>query len=448
MTQTCKTVTVAGGGLAGSEAAWQLAERGVRVRLCEMRPLKMTPAHETPMLGELVCSNSLGGEKLTTPAGILKAELKRMDSLIMRCAEASRVPAGNALAVDREVFARLIDDSIASHPNIELVREELTEIPEEPAIIATGPLTSASMAQSLAALTGEDFLYFYDAVAPIVDVSTVDMSKAFRANRYGMEGDYINCPMNEEEYNLFWNELVNAETAPRHDFEEEQMRHFDGCLPVEVIAKRGEKTLLFGPLRPVGFEAFNDGKEPCAVVQLRQDNGEGSLFNIVGFQTNLKWGEQERVFRLIPALREAEFVRKGVMHRNLFVCAPKVLDPYLRFNGREALFIAGQASGVEGYMESTAMGLAAALFAYLQVSGLPMADFPLETAVGSLLNYLRGALPESFQPMNVNLGIFPRLPGKKIRRRTERCEAYAARSLEALEKFIGENKILFPNKQL
>ena len=445
MKPTCD-VTVAGGGLAGSEAAWQLAERGVRVRLCEMRPLKMTPAHETPLLGELVCSNSLGGDRPTTPAGILKAELKRMGSLIMRCAEASRVPAGNALAVDREVFAHLIDSSVANHPNIELAREELTEIPEEPAIIATGPLTSAPMARALAALTGEDFLYFYDAVAPIVDVSTVDMTKAFRANRYGTEGDYINCPMNEEEYAVFWKELVNAETAPRHDFEEEQMRHFDGCLPVEVIAKRGEKTLLFGPLRPVGFEAANGGEEPCAVVQLRQDNEDGTLFNIVGFQTNLKWGEQERVFRLIPALREAEFVRKGVMHRNLFVCAPKVLDSYLRFNGREALFIAGQASGVEGYMESTAMGLAAAIFAYLRLSGRPMIDFPPETAVGSLLNYLRTALPKSFQPMNVNLGIFPRLHGKKIRKRTERCEAYAARSLATVEKLIAENKGLFPDQ--
>ena len=313
MPETCKTVTVAGGGLSGSEAAWQLARRGVKVRLYEMRPNKMTPAHETGMLGELVCSNSLGGEKTTTTAGILKAELSRMGSLIMECAELSRVPAGNALAVDRERFAAMIDEKISNHPNIELVREELTELPEEPAIIATGPLTSAPMAEKLASLTGEEFLYFYDAVAPIVDVSTVDMTKAFKANRYGDEGDYINCPMNEEEYKIFWRELVNAETAPRHDFEEEQMRHFDGCLPVEVIAKRGEQTLLFGPLRPVGFEAANAGEPPYAVVQLRQDNIEGTLFNIVGFQTNLKWGEQERVFRLIPALEHAEFVRKGVM---------------------------------------------------------------------------------------------------------------------------------------
>lgn len=438
---TFRTVTVAGGGLAGSEAAWQLARRGLKVRLYEMRPEKMTPAHETATLGELVCSNSLGGEKTNTTAGILKAELSKMGSLIMECAEKARVPAGSALAVDRTLFARLIEEKITAEPNIELVRAELTELPEEPAIIATGPLTSEPMAKALAGITGEDFLYFYDAVAPIVDVSTVDMTRAFKGNRYGGEGDYINCPMNEEEYKAFWTELVNAETAPRHQFEEENMRHFDGCLPVEVIAKRGEKTLLFGPLRPVGFEM--EGHEPCAVVQLRQDNEEGTLFNIVGFQTNLKWGEQERVFRMIPALAEAEFVRKGVMHRNLFVCAPRVLDGTLRFNGHQGLYIAGQASGVEGYMESTAMGLAAALFAAAREKELPVPEFPKETAVGSLLNYLQTALPKSFQPMNVNLGIFPKLGTRKIKRRTERCEAYAARSLEALDKFMEDNRKLF-----
>lgn len=443
MTQTCNEIIVAGGGLAGSEAAWQLAERGFSVKLCEMRPVKMTPAHETAFLGELVCSNSLGGDKTCTTAGILKAELKRMKSLIMECAEDSRVPAGNALAVDRTLFAQSIEAKIAAHPNIEIIRRELTELPQEPAIIATGPLTSQPMASALAAITGEEFLYFYDAVAPIVDVSTIDMSKAFRANRYGDEGDYINCPMSREEYELFWRELVAAETAPRHDFEEEQMRHFDGCLPVEVIAKRGEQTLLFGPLRPVGFENATGGEPPYAVVQLRQDNEEGTLFNIVGFQTNLKWGEQERVFRMIPALAHADFVRKGVMHRNLFVCAPRVLDGSLRFRGREALFIAGQASGVEGYLESTAMGLASAVFMAAAMNARPMPEFPKETATGALLDYLKTALPESFQPMNVNLGIFPRLPGKKIRRRTERCEAYAARSAEALEKFLAENQNLF-----
>ncbi len=441
--QTSNAVTIAGGGLAGCEAAWQLAERGITVRLFEMRPTKMTPAHETSRLAELVCSNSLGGDKTTTTAGILKSELKTLGSLIEACAEEARVPAGNALAVDREAFAAAVERKISAHPNIEVIREELTEIPCEPAVIATGPLTSAPMAQALKELTGGEFLYFYDAVAPIIDVSTIDMTKAFRANRYGTEGDYINCPMDEEEYKAFWNELVNAETAPRHDFEEEQMKHFDGCLPVEVIAKRGEQTLLFGPLRPVGFEAANNGHEPFAVVQLRQDNREGTLYNMVGFQTSLKWGEQERVFKMIPALKNAEFVRKGVMHRNLFVCAPKVLDKYLRFKGRNALFIAGQASGVEGYMESTAMGLAAGVFAACSVLGLEMPDFPEETAVGALLGYLQNSLPESFQPMNVNLGIFPRIPGKKIRKRTERCQAYADRSKLALENFMAKHRDIF-----
>lgn len=444
MAATCSgEVIIAGGGLAGSEAAWQLAARGVQVRLYEMRPGKMTPAHETPLLAELVCSNSLGGERTTTPAGILKAELSRMDSLIMKCAEESRVPAGNALAVDRNAFARLVNDLVSEHPNVEVVHKELTEIPREPAIIATGPLTSDAMAKAISELTGEKFLYFFDAVAPIVDISTVDMTKAFRANRYGTEGDYINCPMNKEEYALFWRELVNAETAPRHSFEEEGARRFEGCLPVEVIAKRGEQTLLYGPLRPVGFRDAKAGAEPYAVVQLRQDNNEGTLYNIVGFQTNLKWGEQERVFRLIPALRNAEFVRKGVMHRNLFVCAPEALDAKLRFRGREALYLAGQASGVEGYMESTATGLAAALFAYAGIRGVPDFSFPRETAVGSLINYLQSALPDTFQPMNVNLGIFPKLSGRKIYKRTERCQAYASRSAAALEKFIAGNAGLF-----
>ena len=448
MIKTCDEVIIAGGGLAGSEAAWQLAERGVRVKLYEMRPVRMTPAHETDLLAELVCSNSLGGERTTTPAGILKAELSQMGSLIMDCAFKARVPAGNALAVDRNVFARLVDSAVSAHPNISVIREEVTGIPKEPAIIATGPLTSEAMSRAIAELTGEGFLYFYDAVAPIVEISSVDMTKAFRANRYGTEGDYINCPMNEEEYRIFWQELVNAETAPRHEFEGEETRHFEACLPIEVIAKRGEQTLLYGPLRPVGFRDACGGSEPCAVVQLRQDNTEKTLYNMVGFQTNLKWGEQERVFRLIPALSKAEFVRKGVMHRNLFVCAPAVLDEKLRFRGHDALYIAGQASGVEGYMESTATGLAAALFAYARIAGLPDFSFPRETALGSLINYLQTAMPKSFQPMNVNLGIFPKMSCRKLWKRTERCEAYAARSAEAMRQFIEDNKMLFHRGQI
>ncbi len=441
--QTCSVI---GGGLAGSEAAWQLAERGINVRLTEMRPEKSTPAHETALMGELVCSNSLGGEMTKTPAGILKAELKTMGSLLMECAEKSRVPAGNALAVDRTVFAELVSSAIENHPNIEVIREEAREIPEGPVIIATGPLTSSALAEKLKELAGESFLYFFDAVAPIVTLESIDPSLSFRANRYGDTGDYINCPMNEEEYRAFWEALISAETAPMHEFDKEAMKHFEGCLPVEVIAKRGEKTLLFGPLRPVGLSQ-NCGEEHCAVVQLRQDNSDGTLYNMVGFQTNLKWGDQERVFRMIPALKNAEFVRKGVMHRNMFVCAPKVLDENLRPGGRESVYLAGQITGVEGYVESIAMGMASALFAYANINKFEMAPLPLETAIGSLLNYLKNALPETFQPMNVNLGIFPKLPGKKISKRTLRCEAYAERSALALEKFIKSSEDIFFHKR-
>lgn len=441
--KTCKPVTIIGGGLSGSEAAWQLANRGIPVCLYEMRPDKKSPAHETGLMGELVCSNSLGGDKPTTPAGILKAELRCLDSLIMQCAEKSRVPAGNALAVDRNIFAKLIDYALLSHPNIQIVREEKTEIPEEPAIIATGPLTDSSFAEALKELVGEDFLYFYDAVAPVVTTESIDTNSSFRGNRYNNVGDYINCPMDEETYHSFWDALVKAEVAPSHDFEKKDLRHFEGCLPVEVIAKRGEQTLLFGPLRPIGLSESDGGKEHFAVVQLRQDNEDGTLFNMVGFQTNLKWGEQERVFRMIPALRNAEFVRRGVMHRNLFVCAPLVLDGFLRPKNREMLFLAGQITGVEGYLESTAMGLASALFMYAQLRAIQIPLFPIETAIGSLLNYLNTAISISFQPMNVNLGIFPRLPGKKIHKRTERCEAYQKRSIDALHNFIQLNQHLF-----
>jgi methylenetetrahydrofolate--tRNA-(uracil-5-)-methyltransferase len=432
---------VIGGGLAGSEAAWQLAERGFSVALCEMRPNAMTPAHETGGLAEIVCSNSLGADRPTSPAGILKDELRRMNSLLMRCAEQSRVPAGNALAVDRTLFSKLVEDAITSHPKIRVVREEVTEIPEEPAIIATGPLTSGVLAEKLQALVGDSYLYFFDAVAPIVTLESVDPARSFRGSRYGGDGDYINCPMDEETYHAFWEALVSAEVAAGHEFEQE-MRHFEGCLPVEVIAKRGEKTLLFGPLRPVGLTA--EGEEmPCAVVQLRQDNEEGTLYNLVGFQTNLKWGEQERVFRMIPALHDAEFVRKGVMHKNLFVCAPEVLDGSLRPKGRDALFLAGQMTGVEGYVESTATGMASAVFMAKRMLGKELPVFPEETAIGALLHYLKTAIPKSFQPMNVNLGIFPKLPDKKIRKKTERSEAYAKRSMEKLEEFILQNSDVF-----
>lgn len=440
--QICNEVKIIGGGLAGSEAAWQLAERGLSVLLYEMRPGAMTPAHESGSLAELVCSNSLGGDKPSSPAGILKDELRRLNSLLMRCAEESRVPAGRALAVDRALFSKLVEDAITSHPNIHIVREEITDIPDEPAVIATGPLTSGSLAANLKSLVGDEYLYFFDAVAPIVTLESVDPETSFRGSRYGGDGDYINCPMDEATYHAFWEALISAETADGHAFEKE-MRHFEGCLPVEVIAKRGEKTLLFGPLRPVGLSMPGDEAAPHAVVQLRQDNEAGTLYNMVGFQTNLKWGEQERVFRMIPALRDAEFVRKGVMHKNLFVCAPEVLDGFLRPKGRDALFLAGQMTGVEGYVESIAMGMAAALFMVRRLHDAPLPHFPAETAIGALLDYLRTALPKSFQPMNVNLGIFPKLPGKKIRKKTERSEAYAERSMEKLEEFIRENADLF-----
>lgn len=441
--QTCKRVKIIGGGLSGSEAAWQLAKRGVPVVLYEMRPAKMTPAHETGHFGEIVCSNSLGGDLPGSPAGILKEELRRLDSLVIKCAERARVPAGRALAVDRDVFAKLMDDTLLSHPLIDVVREEVSEVPAGPAIIATGPLTSSAMADSLLRLLGESHLYFFDAVAPIVTYDSISLEKTFRGGRYDSGEDYINCPMNEEEYRVFWNALTSAETAPLREFEKEEMRHFEGCLPIEVIAGRGEKTLLFGPLRPVGLRPPDGGRESYAVVQLRQDNEEGTLYNLVGFQTNLKWGEQERVFRLIPALRNAEFVRKGVMHRNLFVCAPKVLDGFLRPTGYGELFLAGQMTGVEGYTESTAMGLTAAIFMFLRLSGIPLPEWPPETAIGSLLRYLKTSVAKNFQPMNVNLGIFPKLTGKKIKKKTERSEAYCLRSIAALEKFMESFPGLF-----
>ena len=442
MSQT-KSVIVIGGGLAGTEAAWQLAERGIYVYLYEMRPNKTTPAHTTSLLGELVCSNSFGGKNTTTPAGILKEELKTLKSLLLECAEITEVPAGNALAVDRELFSELVESKISNHPKIKIIREEQVVIPSLPTIIATGPLTSTDFAKKIKEKVGSDFLYFYDAVAPIITYESIDKNQSFKANRYGDKGDYINCPMDEQTYCKFWKALTEAETAPRHSFEEE-IHHFEGCLPVEVIAKRGIQTLLFGPLRPVGLtSAIENSEEVHAVVQLRQDNKDGTLYNMVGFQTNLKWGEQERVFRLIPALKNADFVRKGVMHKNLFVCAPKVLDRFLCLSSEEPLYLAGQITGVEGYVESISTGIASAIFMFAHLTGHAMPIFPPETALGSLLYYLYSALPETFQPMNVNLGIFPKLPGKKIYKRTLRCEAYAKRSKEHLDRFMEMYSHLF-----
>jgi len=425
------TIRIIGGGLAGSEAAWQLAERGFQVRLFEMRPDRMTPAHKSGSLAELVCSNSLGADGLTSPAGILKDELRKMGSLIMTCADQAKVPAGRALAVDRELFAGLVTEKVNAHPGIELIHEEVTGIPPGPAIIASGPLTSSSLAGSLADSIGEGFLYFFDAVSPVLTIESVDMTHAFWGSRYETGDDYLNCPMDPETYQNFWNELVNAERAPRHDFEKD-VRYFEGCLPVEEIASRGVDTLRFGPMKPVGLKDPLSGRESYSVVQLRRDNREGTLFNIVGFQTSLKWGEQDRVFRLIPALKNAEFVRYGVMHRNIYVNAPRVLRPSLELCGAPGVYLAGQITGVEGYVESVATGLMASLNLASRMKGLPDPLWPRESAMGSLSHYLQDAEPGSFKPMNMNLGIFPPL-GKKIRNRKEKCRMIYERAAQAME---------------
>jgi len=437
-------VTVVGAGLAGSEAAWQLALRGVRVKLFEMRPRKYTPAHTTDKFAELVCSNSLGSNVEDTPAGILKNELRRFKSLVMQCADEHAVPAGRALAVDRESFSQCVTEKLRSHPMIEINCKEVEDLPDGLAIVATGPLTSESLASRLKEVVGEDFLYFFDAVAPIVTAESIDMSKAYRASRYGKGEDYINCPLTEEEYYAFWEELVSAERIPLKDFERDG-KFFEGCMPVEVLAQRGKDTLRYGPMRPVGLEDPKDGKRPFAVVQLRQENKAGTMYNLVGFQTNLKWKEQERVFRMIPALKNAEFVRFGVMHRNIYVNAPKVLDGHLRLKARSNIYLAGQITGVEGYVESTAMGLVAGINAACQARGLSLPLWPMETAIGSLMNHLSEERPHGFQPMNMNLGLFPPL-GERIKDRSQRLARHAERAKRALEAFLAENKMLVIEK--
>jgi len=433
-------VTIIGGGLAGSEAAFQLARRGVKVRLFEMRPKTFTPAHKTSKLAELVCSNSLGSDMLSSPAGILKAEMRKLDSLILASADRHKVPAGWALAVDREAFAEEVTSIVRSMPLVEVINEEVTHLSKGPVIVATGPLTSTALASCLRDMLCKDFLYFYDAVAPVVLRETINMSVAFFGSRYGYGEDYINCPMNAEEYERFYDALVNAEVAMRHDFEEEHF--FEGCLPVEVIAKRGRDALRFGPMRPVGLADPRSGLQPYAVVQLRQDDRYGRLYNMVGFQTNLKWSEQDRVFRLIPGLEEAEFARYGVMHRNIYVNAPTVLDEWLRIKGFDDIFMAGQIVGVEGYIESTAMGLVAALNLFCVINGLPLPSWPRDTAIGSLLWYLKNANTSHFQPMNINLGLFPPLP-KKIKDKRKRCELIAGKALSELEAFMKARQDVF-----
>ncbi|WP_027397495.1 methylenetetrahydrofolate--tRNA-(uracil(54)-C(5))-methyltransferase (FADH(2)-oxidizing) TrmFO [Anaerovibrio lipolyticus] len=429
-------IIVVGAGMAGSEAAWQAASRGIKVDLYEMRPVKNTPAHKTDLFAELVCSNSLRGAGLENAVGVLKEEMRRLGSVIMEAADATKVPAGGALAVDRLGFSRYITEKVTNHPLINVIHRELEEIPYEDnavTIVASGPLTEGKLAEKIGELMGQEYLYFYDAAAPIVTLESIDMTKAWKASRYGKgEAAYINCPMNKEEYHKFWTELVNSEKAPTHNFEKEKF--FEGCMPVEEMASRGEDTLLFGPLKPVGLENPADGKLPYAVVQLRQDNADGTLYNIVGFQTHLKWPEQRRVFGMIPGLENAEFVRYGVMHRNTFINSPETMRPTMQFKGNDNLFFAGQMTGVEGYVESASSGLVAGINAARICKGLEPVVFPQETAHGSLCHYITTAPAKHFQPMNVNFGIMSPIK-EKIRDKKLKKQRIAERALETLEKF-------------
>ncbi len=434
-------IIIIGGGLAGSEAAWQAASRGTKVTLYEMRPEKMTPAHYTGMLSELVCSNSLRSMDLENAAGLLKEEMRRLNSLIMTSADKCRVPAGSALAVDRDLFAHQITESLEENPLVEVRREEVVKIPEtdQPVIIATGPLTSEALADEIKGITGSEYLYFFDAAAPIVTRESIDMEKVFRASRYGKgTADYLNCPMNEEEYNRFWKALTEAERHQKKEFEKEV--YFEGCMPVEEMASRGYKTLLFGPLKPVGLEDPRSGEQAYAVVQLRQDNISETLYNMVGFQTSLTWPAQEKVFRLVPGLENAEFLRFGVMHRNTFINSPEVLGPTLQLKERPNLLFAGQLTGVEGYVESTSSGLIAGINASLMVKGKDPLIFPPTTAHGALCHYITTANSKNFQPMNVNFGLLP-APEIKVKGK-ERKAYYSQKALQAMEDFINEQEVL------
>jgi methylenetetrahydrofolate--tRNA-(uracil-5-)-methyltransferase len=433
-------VTVIGGGLAGSEAAWQLAERGFEVDLYEMRPTKTTGAHLSDRLAELVCSNSLGSKLLDRASGLLKAELHLLRSLLLSCAERAAVPAGGALAVDRDLFSEQVTTAIAQHPRIRLIREEVTQIPDSPTIVATGPLTSRALSQDIARLAGEDYLYFYDALAPIVSASSINREIAFRGSRFGRgeddEGDYINCPMTEEEYLRFVQAVRNAETIALRDFEREDPHFFEGCVPIEQLAARGDDTLAFGPMRPIGLTDPRTGKRPHAVVQLRQDNLAGTLYNIVGFQTNIRWGQQEQILRLIPGLENAEFIRMGQMHRNTFMNAPVLLAATMQFRRRPDLYFAGQIVGVEGYMGNVATGLVAALNLARFLTGLPQWVLPETTMLGALCHYVAHSDPKYFQPMKANFGILPDLP-THIKSKRERGAAYAERAARDLREAIS-----------
>jgi methylenetetrahydrofolate--tRNA-(uracil-5-)-methyltransferase len=434
-------VTVIGGGLAGSEAAWQLAERGFNVTLYEMRPQKTTGAHVTDRLGELVCSNSFGSKLPDRASGLLKTELDMLRSLLLDCAERAALPAGGALAVDREMFAQLVTDALNSHPRIQIMREEVTQIPNTPTIIATGPLTSQTLAREIAKLTGQEHLYFYDAIAPIVTAESIDMSIAFRANRYDRgdeeEGDYINCPMNKDEYERFIDALLAAEKIELHEIEREDPNFFEGCLPIEQLATRGRDSLAYGPMRPVGLRDPRTGKRPHAVVQLRRDNLIGTLYNLVGFQTNIKWGQQAAILRLIPGLENAEFMRMGQMHRNTFINSPTLLQPTMQFRAREDLYFAGQITGVEGYMGNVATGLVAALNLARTLEGKAGWVIPSTTMLGALCHYVTHAEPKHFQPMKANFGILPELP-QHVRDKRERYAAYVQRAVGEMRKAIAQ----------
>lgn len=433
-------INVIGAGLAGCEAAMQIASRGVKVRLYEMKPEKKTPAHHSDLFGELVCSNSLKAMRVESAAGLLKEEMRRLDSFLMKCADKCRVPAGGALAVDRKIFSELVTEGIKSNPNIEIISDEVTELPNDAiTVVASGPLTSEPLAADIGRMFG-DSLSFFDAAAPIVTAESVDMDFAFSASRYerGDGDDYINCPMNKEEYETFYNELINAERAPLHDFDVNNPKVYEGCMPVEVMAQRGEGTLRFGPMKPVGLINPKTGHRPWAVLQLRKENAEGSMYNLVGFQTNLKFPEQKRVFSLIPALHRADFVRYGVMHRNTFICSPKVLNSDYSAKENNRLFFAGQLTGVEGYMESAASGIIAGINACRWLFDKSSLVLPRETMIGALTAYISDPTVTRFQPMGANFGILPELENRP-RDKKERGAAYSMRSLAILDKYLEAN---------
>ena len=430
------TVKVIGAGLAGSEAAWQLAQRGLQVELYEMKPQKKSPAHHTDTFAELVCSNSLRGDRLENAVGLLKEELRRMGSLIISCADATRVEAGGCLAVDRQGFSDLVTEKIKNHPNITVISQEITEVPEGPVIVATGPLTSDALSEAIGAYFGSDYLHFFDAAAPLVTAESVDMEHAWWQSRYDRgTPDYINCAMNKEQYEAFLQELISAEEAEVHGFEDKRV--FEGCMPVEVMARRGQDTLRYGPLKPVGLVDPKTGREPYAVVQLRQDNAAKSVFNLVGFQTHLKFGEQKRVFSMIPALNNAEFVRYGVMHQNTFLQSPKLLDRYYADRRNPMVAFAGQMTGVEGYVESAASGFLAAVAMAAKVQGKELPDFDQQTAIGALGMYISDERIDNFQPMNINFSIIAPLE-QRVKKKSEKNLALAMRSLAIIDRMVQE----------